>query len=440
VSTLHPLTRRALTRTASGWAVAGTSVIAAACGTADSKPLSKELAPATVEYWLQANALFEGVFAQELIPRFKAEVPQVTVNMVPVPGSWELQYDKLLASHAAGTPPDLDRGREYWTGDLAGLGVIEPLDPWFKRQSEVTPDQFHPAVWDMTQYRGRAYGVPLHYFARHLFYNETLLRQAGAVRGDAVAPPQTWDEYAALAVKITNREAGIYGTQLLNYQRTEENASHFQQFLTSAGGAYVNKDRSKLTFNTPQGAEALQFLVDLLHRHGAARPADVTAPTNTGKIGMWFAESGGIQRTAQSAPDLRYRIALMPKGKNRGVTLRGSILQILSGSKQKEAAFRFALFVSRDANCLLYTKTVSYPPTKKANEDKEPYVSNPMWRTAIEQARIKETIFQPSFPGYVEGSLRLAEEIVAAYEGKKSVKDALYAGERAAQEVLRVPK
>lgn len=429
--------RRAWLRTAG--AMSATAVLAA-CGQPGPGAPAKPTGPATIDFWLPADRVFEDLFNQELIPRFKQEAPQITVNLQPVPGGWDAHYEKLLTTSAAGTPPDLDRGKEFWAADLATVGALEALDGWLKGQKEVTPDKYHPSVWGISRFRDKGYGVPLHWFVRHLFYNETLLQQAGMVQGGRYVLPQTWQEYAEQAGKLSKRDAGIWGTQLYNYVRSEDNVSHFQYFLTSAGGEYANKERTKLTFNTPQGLETLQFFVDLLFRYGAARPPDVSAPEGQGKIALWFTGAFAMPGYARNSPDLKYGIALMPKHKNRGVVVRGNNLYMFAASKQKEAAFRYATFLARDDNSLIYTRWTSYPPTRKANEEKEPYNADPKWKVVIEQARVKENIWQPFFPGYVEGALRLADELTAAYKGQKSPRDALAAGEKAAQEVLKPPK
>jgi ABC-type glycerol-3-phosphate transport system substrate-binding protein len=109
-------TRAASTRRAVlGAGAAGAGAWLAACGGgAGQAPAATQTGPATIDLWMNADPVFEDLFNQELIPRYKPEAPQVTVNLVPVPGGWDAHYEKLLTANAAGTPPDLDRGKEFW--------------------------------------------------------------------------------------------------------------------------------------------------------------------------------------------------------------------------------------------------------------------------------------------------------------------------------------
>ena len=51
---------------------------------------------------------------------------------------------------------------------------------------------------------------------------------------------------------------------------------------------------------------------------------------------------------------------------------------------------------------------------------------------------MKENVYQPIYGGYTEGAKAIAEELVAAYTGQKTPKDALVDAERRAAQFLRV--
>jgi multiple sugar transport system substrate-binding protein len=438
-SSAAPLSRRKFLT------AAGLSGMLAACSRPyESTPATSqpERVAGTVDFWLPADPIFEELFGNRLIPAFQEAYPKVSVAITPVTGGWDVHYEKLLTAVAGGVPPDVTRGKEFWTADLAYRGALENLDPWLKRQKEVTPERYHPAVWGISRWRDGTYGIPLHYFIRHLFFNLTVFEEVGLFGSDGKPlVPNTWQEYHDLARKLSDPTKQRYGTELYNYGRSEDNTSHFQYFLTSAGGTYVNAERTKYTFNSTAGIETLTFFVEMI-RSGACRPPTVSIPNAipTGKIAMWFTGAFSMPSYDRNYPDLRYGLALMPKNKSRGVVVRGNNLFLFSGSKQKEAAFRFMTFMARDDMSYIYTTTTGYPPTTKANEGKEPYSTDPRWKIVLEQAAVKENIFQPFFPGYVEGALLVAEELAAAYKGEKTPKDALADAEKRATEVLIIPK
>jgi hypothetical protein len=50
---------------------------------------------------------------------------------------------------------------------------------------------------------------------------------------------------------------------------------------------------------------------------------------------------------------------------------------------------------------------------------------------------VKENVYQPIYGGYTDGAKAIAEELVAAYTGQKTPKDALVDAERRATLLLK---
>ena len=104
----------------------------AACGAAGSAQPATKAAAATgaIELmWSNEQSTLDFLNA-DWIPAFKKENPQADVTLNVVPGSWDDLFQKIQVTSAAGTPPTLTRGKDYFTGDMAALGLPEPLDPW----------------------------------------------------------------------------------------------------------------------------------------------------------------------------------------------------------------------------------------------------------------------------------------------------------------------
>src|SRR3712207_1932416 len=113
------------------------------------------------------------------IPNCKKENPQADVALTVVPGTWHDLFQKIQVSNAAGTAPTLTRGKDYFTGDMAAMGLVEPLDGWLKGQKDVTPEQYLPTIWGNVIYKGAVIGLPLYSFVRPQYYNVALFREAG---------------------------------------------------------------------------------------------------------------------------------------------------------------------------------------------------------------------------------------------------------------------
>lgn len=419
------------------------SAATAACGRPDAAtgpaaPGRTEVA-GTIEILWSTDQRTVPWMEQEWIPAFRSKHPRVEVTITQAGGGWDGLYEKIVITNAAGTPPTLARGKEYFTGDLAYQGVLEPLDGWMKGQKEVAADQYYPAVWGNVIWKGQAIALPLYIFVRPLYHNVGLFREAGLVdRAGKVTPPQTWKEYAELARKLTVPSKNQWGTQLYNYGPGEDGASAYMQYLQQSGGSYVNPERTRYAFNTPAGIEALQFLVDFILKDRACSPPDEKVPEGVRKMGMWNAVGdGNYNNYAKNMPELEYGLTIVPRNKSHGVVVRGQNIFLMKHSAHKAAGWPFMQFAARDENSHAFTQTISLGPVKKANFDKPPYANHPEWKVNMDQIRVKENTFQPFFPGYVEGAKAVGEELLAAYRGQKTPKDALADADRRATQLLK---
>ncbi len=137
---------------------------------------------------------------KQLIPRFEAAHPGVKVNVQYI--SWANIDQKLTISFAGGVEPDVYQVGAEYVGGLAYRGMAEPLDDriakWGKK------DDFFPASWNTCVYQGKTYGLPYLSAPRVLMYRKDLLAQAGFAH-----PPDTWEELAAAAEKMTRRNGKI---------------------------------------------------------------------------------------------------------------------------------------------------------------------------------------------------------------------------------------
>ncbi|MBI3973889.1 MAG: extracellular solute-binding protein [Chloroflexi bacterium] len=423
-----------------GGAAVGAAALAA-CGEATAPPAAQ--APSDVagsmEILWPTDQRTVPFIEQQWIPAFRREYPKVDVSLTTVGGGWDGLYEKIIVTNAGGTPPTIARGKEYFAGDLGYAGILEPLTTWMKGQKEVTADQYYPAVWGNVLWQGQPVAQPLYIFVRPLYHNVGLFREAGLLdRSGKVPAPKTWKEYADLARKLTVPSKNQWGTQIIYYGPGEDGTSAWMQYLQQSGGSYVNPERTKYTFNSPAGIEALQFVVDLIWKDRACRPPDVQVPEGVRKLGMWNAVGdGNYNNYPKNMPELEYGLALVPRNKSHSVVVRGQNIYLMKHNAAKAAGWRFLQFAGRDDNSHAFTQTISLGPVKKANFEKEPYASNPEWKVNMDQIRVKENTYQPFFPGYVEGAQAVGEEIFGAYGGKKTPKDALADAERRATLLLK---
>lgn len=127
---------------------------------------------------------------------FEAVFPHIKVDYQFIP-KWE---EKLLTSVAGGDPPDTTYTNWVAQGNLAFLGVFQPLDS-FAKLAGVTRDQYIASMWDSSTYQGRLYALPGGADFVAIFRNQDMYEEVGLDEGAA-----TQDELIEHSLKLQSSE------------------------------------------------------------------------------------------------------------------------------------------------------------------------------------------------------------------------------------------
>lgn len=166
---------------------------------------------------------------------------------------------------------------DYYTSQFAPFLV--PLDGSEDKAIDIAainPDGLIKNA--ITPYRGHIYSMPFSLDVRLLYYRKDLLAEAGFQ-----SPPSTWDELVKVAQATTKDTDGDGVTDQWGFgfiARPDAIGMAFFDFLSQAGGQIVDEN-GKIAFDSPQGIEALQFMVDL-NRKYKVLPPDVTTYDSNG--------------------------------------------------------------------------------------------------------------------------------------------------------------
>ncbi len=193
---------------------------------------------------------------------FQSHYPNATIEF----STWQFSPETFLTRMAGGT-----------CTDVVGLFATEAAIVIEKRLAlDVTE---YVKNWDRYKYldkkilepltrEGRIYGLPvggiLGCYVMNLFYNKQMFRDAGIVDEDGnPKPPDTWEEFLAVAQKLTNREKGVAGFGILG--QTGGAGWHFLNWVWQSGGDFEQEINGKWTavFDSPEAIAALQFIKDL---------------------------------------------------------------------------------------------------------------------------------------------------------------------------------
>lgn len=108
--------------------------------------------------------------------------------------------------------------------------------------------------------QGPIYAMPKDVGPFSFGYNRTMFEAAGIPLPSA-DDPYTWDEFIDVAKKLT---LDTDGDGVLDQWGTGLNVQwNLQSFVWSNGGDWLNEDRTEVTVDSPEFAEALQFFADM---------------------------------------------------------------------------------------------------------------------------------------------------------------------------------
>jgi multiple sugar transport system substrate-binding protein len=210
----------------------------------------------------------DGPYMRQLVEEFNAEHDNINVKMNIL--DWtEQYYPKVPAAVRSGEGPDVGIMHSDQLGTNAARGVILPLDDVASALG-LKESAFAPLVWQAGIYNGQRYGIPLDMHPLGLYYNKSLMEEAGL---DPNKPPQTREEYEAALEEL--KRSGIQGSWVSPFPFT--GVLQWESLLWQFGGDLYNEDVTEATFNSDAGVEALTWMVDLVKNGHSPKNVDQDA-------------------------------------------------------------------------------------------------------------------------------------------------------------------
>ena len=251
------------------------------------------------------------------------------------------RLDKINTAVLGGADVDLVQMDTVWTAQFAAAGWVDDLTDRLPRTIKT---DIPASALSAVMYRGRLYGIPVFNSAKHLFYNQRLLKEAGFDH-----PPTTLDEFVVQASQLT--KPGQWGS-IWSWRQSEALICDWLSIMFTQAGAQFLDDQDKAVFNTMGGTEALQWMIGLLYTHRAADPAslestedDVRKALQTGAYALTYNWEGVLPEAndptkSPAAPHIR--VALLPGGNGaKSASVSGAEgWAILAHSKRKAAAWK----------------------------------------------------------------------------------------------------
>lgn len=395
---IRPSTVRSL-RGLAGRAVAVVAAVAltAACvGNSASNGEAGDAEKATLTFWTINLKKNFNTYITDLISKYQATHPGVTIEWVDVPGA-DIAT-KLLSAIASGDAPDVvnidSNNLGPFTDKLADLG------PYF---DEAALADYQPGLLESLRFNGTLRAIPWYNGGAPVgIYNMEIMKKAGF---DPASPPKSYDDVLRLAQSVYDKTR-VYGTNAL-----PSFVSGQWSILAYEGVQMLSPDKQKAAFNTPEAAAVLTKFKKAYDSHaiapGAVSP-DVRAFPQTldnGKIGFQ-ADAFPFVLTSleKNAPNVYKNVAVTtaPTTKDgKYLLLSQQTFAVPAASQQQAASAEFIKYITNGENQLAFCKLVAiYPSTVSTTKDA--FFTDGTDTSPIGQAR---KVILSELPNLVDGRL-----------------------------------
>ncbi|MDH2427124.1 extracellular solute-binding protein [Sphaerisporangium sp. TRM90804] len=365
-------------------------------------------ATGTLSVWAMGT---EGEALASFAKQFETANPGIKVTVTPV--GWDVAHDKITASIAGRSTPDVSMIGSTWMGELAKSGAVDPTPG-----NVIDKAAFFPSAWGTVEVDGTAYGVPWYVETRVLYYRKDLADKAG------VAPPATWDETKTF-VKALQKAGAEQGMQL-NY--TVGSWQEILPLVWQQGGSITGAD-GKWTFDTPELVKALEVQRSYFEEGLASNkvdPASFPASFFKGDVGAYYSGPwmiAGMEKDGGPGFAEKFGVAPYPKGSASGTSfIGGSDLVVFKDSANRDAAWKFVRWLSEPATQAKWYSAVKALPSVQAAWEL-PEVSADE-RVAVFGEQLKDAKTPPPFPTWDQISKAIDQEVEKVALGKTSPKDA----------------
>lgn len=355
----------------------------------------------------------------DFIKRFEAENPNIKVKVVDVPG--EESFNTLFVQFQGGQMPDVFWS--HWVLAAATSGMAIPIDEYL---DQAFMDRFVPSAWKWVEWKGEHYGVQWRDGASVTYFNKKLLDKAGL----EVPEEWDWDTMVEYAKALTDAANGVYGLGLIGAATDPGTEWNFWPFLLQNGGRILD-EKNRAAFNSPEGVEALQFMVDLIHKEKIAPPGTASNDINqiidlfvSDKIGFWFNGPWYIGIMKGTYPEAEVTVAVMPKKVTMGSIAGGTALCISSLTEHREEAWKLIEFMTRDDILTEWAEAFEHvAPNKAAFES--PLYDEPSMAAAARQTMSADTIPANHYPETDQLNQIIRTYLQGAYLQEMTPKEAL---------------
>jgi multiple sugar transport system substrate-binding protein len=389
--TTRTISRRGALRGAL-WGAAGPGVVAlaAACAapgastTADQAPAARK-EPVSIDF----NTWYTAV-TDPIVPLFEKFEQEKRIKVRMDLNAANRSMEKYTAWYVSGTAPDVVNGDNFSWSTFYNSGVILELSDLLKRDKIDLRRDY--SLMGSEIWCGKTYAMPYDADPRAVYYNKTLIKQAGAKDPwDDLKGQWTFDDMLEIMTKTSKVQGSsgtdVYGLRVSYNSMNEGNG----MFVWSFGGRWADFDAMKYLLDSRESVEAHNLVYDWYNRKLIMPNAVATElggdekPIGQGRavFRVRAAASHSVIRR-EIAGAFEYDIAPFP-GRQRGqpgVTIvSGNPHTVSKTTKYPEESYEFVKWLAGDdVQGFWAREKVQLPTLKKWQPE---YVKDPKLHTHV---------------------------------------------------------
>ncbi|MEU2628836.1 extracellular solute-binding protein [Kitasatospora sp. NPDC007106] len=395
---MHTPRRTRRTLAAATGAAAALALLTACTGTPQGggDDGSAEGKDVTITFWHGWSQENETKAIDANIAAFEKLHPNIHVKVVG--NIADDKSEQALRAGGADAPDVVSSFTTDNVGKFCSAKVWADLTPFLKKDGIDPAKTFPAAMLSYSGYRGNQCSLPLLGDAYGLYYNRTAFAAAGIT-----APPKTFSEFEADAVKLTTARGDGYQQLgfMPNYHGYESTPSHF---LGQYSAGYFGQDGKSDVAADPKVAAMFAWqkgLVDKLggfeklekYRTGFGDEFSAKNPFTTGQVAMAIDGEWRTASLAEDKPAFEWATAPFPVPDDQVASYgrgyqTGTIIGIANGSRKQTAAWQLVKYLTTDTDAVVgFANAIHNVPSTFAALDSPKLDADANFRTFLAIAK-----------------------------------------------------
>jgi multiple sugar transport system substrate-binding protein len=363
---------------------------AAAAPLAALLPRMAQAQQGTINYWhhFTSDTEFRGL--ERVMALFRARYPNIRLTQENIPNPEYMS--KVTTAVMANAKPNTAMVTADRVNDMIAMGAL--VDITDRIRAWEGGRQFPEDRWQGATVRGKIYGIPAFTFVDWVYYRKDWFDEAG------LAPPRTYEEFQAAAIRMTDRSRNRYGFGL---RGGAGGAGFVIDAIEAYGSPIVVEGRAAI--DRAKAVQAVTFWSELLTRHRCVPPSapndgyrQLMEAFKIGQTAMVWHHTGSFTEIAAALrPGTQFMTAAKPAGPAQRIARLTYLFNGIMNPANVEAAWAWITFWADPEPAVAFLEATGYFPASPATASDPRIAGNPLYVAAVETTRFGR--LPPAFVG-----------------------------------------